>query len=506
MPDRLLDPAGLGFVGMGRLSKREYQQSLVDLLAIAPPTTLAALPEDILAPFDNEYASQVSSAVLISGLADVAREAATAALATAAKRAALVPCVPSGPTDGACLKSFIEAFGRRALHRPLTPDEVTEYMSLQTYATARNDFYAAVSLVIRAMVQDIDFVYRVEAGTPVSPGLVRLTPYELANRTSFTLLGSPPNGELLDAAAAGRLDTEQGMRDVAQKLFADPRAVERAGRFHAQWLNYDHLQVDPALGASMRAEGDALVAKVLFEQRRAWSDLFTWDQAFVDARTAPLYGLPAPGAPAWVTQSDPNRRGLLGEASFLAGGAKFGDTSPVLRGLQIRSRLLCQYIPPPPPNVNADKPPAGNPTDCKATRYANHRANPCASCHALLDPVGNGFEQYGADGSFRTSENGRPDCPIDGRGQLDGVDFVGPAGLAKALVPTGSLETCAMQQLFQYVVGRQLMVGGQIAMLDQQMIASLARAFAEDQHRYPELLSDLVASPAFRHRVTEVTP
>jgi hypothetical protein len=38
------------------------------------------------------------------------------------------------------------------------------------------------------------------------------------------------------------------------------------------------------------------------------------------------------------------------------------------------------------------------------------------------------------------------------------------------------------------------------------MIASLARTFAEDQHRYPELLTDLVASTAFRHRVTEVTP
>jgi hypothetical protein len=83
---------------------------------------------------------------------------------------------------------------------------------------------------------------------------------------------------------------------------------------------------------------------------------------------------------------------------------------------------------------------------------------------------------------------------------------VGPAGLAKALVPTGSLETCAMQQLFQYVAGRQLMVGGQIAAADQQMIGSLAQAFAREQHHYPELLIDLVASSAFRHRVTEVGP
>jgi hypothetical protein len=207
-----------------------------------------------------------------------------------------------------------------------------------------------------------------------------------------------------------------------------------------------------------------------------------------------------------MKQIDANRRGILGEGSFLAGGAKFGDTSPVLRGLQIRARLMCQYIPPPPPTVNVDTPPAGNPTDCKATRYANHRSNPCATCHALLDPVGNGLEQYGADGSFRTVENGRPDCPIDGHGQLDGITFAGPAGLANALVPTGTLETCVMQELFQYMVGRPIMQIGQVSTLDQAMVVSLAQAFAKNDHHFPDLLSDLVSSMAFRHRVTEPSP
>src|SRR5262249_2946927 len=135
-----------------------------------------------------------------------------------------------------------------------------------------------------------------------------------------------------------------------------------------------------------------------------------------------------------------------------------------------------------------------------------HRANPCATCHALLDPVGNGLENYGADGAWRTFENGRPDCPIDGHGQVESSTFVGPAGLAGALIPTGALEHCAMQQLFQYVVGRQIEVGGQIDTSDQATIGSMAQAFAKDEHRLPDLLSDLVSSAAFRHRVTEVQP
>jgi hypothetical protein len=359
---------------------------------------------------------------------------------------------------------------------------------------------------MRAMLQDVEFAYRVEVGTPVAAGLVRLNAYELANRASYTLLGTVPSKDLLDAAAAGHLDDAAGMRDAAQKLLLLPGAVERASRFHAQWLNYERPQVDPVLGASMRAESDALIAKILFEMKRPWSELFTFDQAFVDATVAPIYGLPAPGAPQWVKLTDANRRGVLGEASFLAGGAKFGDTSPVLRGLQIRSRLMCQYIPPPPPNVNVDKPPAGSPTDCKSTRYANHRANPCATCHAMLDPAGNGLEQYGADGSFRSFENGRPDCPIDGHGQVDGMTFSGPAGLANVLVPTGKLESCVMQELFQYVVGRTISVAGQLDAGDQGTVNSLAGAFAKDDHHYPDVLADLVSSVAFRHRVTEPTP
>ena len=272
----------------------------------------------------------------------------------------------------------VMAFSSQLNHQDL-PSLIRQFPGWHTMAENILCEPASLGLVMRAMLQDVEFAYRVEVGTPVSAGLVRLNAYELANRASYTLLGTVPSKDLLDAAAAGHLDDAAGMRDTAQKLLLLQGAVERASRFHAQWLNYERPQVDPVLGASMRAESDALIAKILFEMKRPWSELFTFDQAFVDATVAPIYGLPAPGSPQWMKLTDMNRRGILGEASFLAGGAKFGDTSPVLRGLQIRSRLMCQYIPPPPPNVNVDKPPAGSPTDCKSTRYANHRANPCAT-------------------------------------------------------------------------------------------------------------------------------
>jgi hypothetical protein len=487
---------------MRRLSKAEYARTLSDLLGVVPPSSLSSLPEDILTPFDNDFGSQVFSAVLIAGLSDVAREAVTIALNDPARRAALVPCAPASPDDAACFARFVELFGRLALRRPLTLDEVTRLQGLQTFSVEDGDFYAGVALVMRTLLQDIEFMYRVEVGTPVAPGLVKLTPYELASRISFTLLGTAPDAALLDAAAAGELDTDAGLAQGVSRLLQDARAAQRVSRFHAMWLNYENVDASAALKASMRAESDALISKILFEERKPWNDIFSTSEAFVDANLAPLYGLTPPAAPTWLTHTDPNRRGLLGQAGFLAGGAKFGDTSPVLRGLQVRARLMCQYIPPPPPDVNADQPPAADSEACKMERYRIHAQATCAGCHALLDPVGFGLEQYGADGAFRQTENGRPDCAIDGQGQLAdlGLNFQGPAGLAQALIPTGELEQCVMRQLTQFVSGRQLEAE------DDTFIESLIQTFSAAGQSFPDLLQKLVTSPAFRHRVTEVQP
>jgi hypothetical protein len=498
----LQQPNGLGFVGMRRLSKDEYRRTLVQLLNVPAPAALATLPEDILTPYDNDFGSQVLSAVLIAGLSDVAREVVTAALADPATRTALVPCAPTGPGDAACLTQFVQQFGRLVLHRPLADTEVARLVQLQSFAVERNDFYAAVGLIMRALLQDAELVYRVEVGTPVSTGLVRLTPYELAARIAYTLLGAPPDAALLDAAANGHLDTSEGVRGATLRLLEDARAAERVSRLHAMWLNYENSDVPAALKASMKAESTALVTRTLFQEKKPWGDLFRSAEAFVDANLAPIYGLTPPAEPTWLTLPDPNRRGLLGQAGFLAGGAKFGDTSPVLRGLQIRARLMCQDIPPPPPTVNADQPPEGDPNDCKAARYKKHAESTCASCHALLDPIGNGLEQYGSDGKFREVENGRPDCPIEGTGTLVdlGVTFKGPAGLAEALLPTGKLERCVMKQLTQFVTGRQLEA------TDDPFVDALNTRFGEGSHQVPELLLSLVTSEAFRHRVTEELP
>src|SRR4029079_239906 len=110
------------------------------------------------------------------------------------------------------------------------------------------------------------------------------------------------------------------------------------------------------------------------------------------------------------TLTDPNRGGLLGQASILAATSEPTRTSPVIRGKWVLENLLGVPPPPPPPVV---PPLQDNGGSTKALsvreRLALHRANqPCAGCHRLMDPVGFSLEHYDAVGSWRDIEEAKP--------------------------------------------------------------------------------------------------
>ena len=50
----------------------------------------------------------------------------------------IVPCVPTGAGDTACFQQTIQSVGQRLFRRPLADDEVTAYLTLQSYATEDN--------------------------------------------------------------------------------------------------------------------------------------------------------------------------------------------------------------------------------------------------------------------------------------------------------------------------------------------------------------------------------
>ncbi|HEY5950636.1 MAG TPA: DUF1592 domain-containing protein [Kofleriaceae bacterium] len=499
--------SGVGTVGARRLSRNEYDNTLRDLLGDESRSGFVKLPEDVLDPFDNDFTTQQPSGILVEAAETLAFEAANRLIADPVKRDQVIGCIPTGAADTVCLRSFVTTFGRRALRRPLTNEEIESYLAFSALSIEANDFYVGASMVIAAVLQDPEFLYRVERGTPVfgRKGLFRLDDHEVAARLSYFIWGSTPDDELLDVADRRQLRTPDQVRSAAERLLADPRARTRIDRFHAMWLGYQKLPHSAQLTASMRTETQKLIERIVFDEGRPWTDLFTSNETYIDATLAELYGMPVPaGGAGWVTQTGPgNRAGILATGAFLSVAGKFGDTSPTQRGKLIRERLLCQVVPPPPPNVNVDEPPKSTTTStCKVDRYAQHRADgSCYSCHNQMDPVGFGLENFDQTGRWRTHDNDDASCTITGEGQLyglsaDPVTFHGPSELGSILVDSGALETCLVTQLYRFAMGHREQRS------DNMMIETLATSFSQSR-RLDELMLDLVSAEAFGYRQEE---
>ncbi|MCH9688983.1 MAG: DUF1592 domain-containing protein [Deltaproteobacteria bacterium] len=501
-----VDPTVLervGHSGLRRLTAAEYGATVYDLLGVEVDAELL-LPEDWRQPFDNDYTTQVASPALIEGAELLGADVAELALATPALRDALVGCTPASTTDTECFRQFITAFGRRALRRPLLDEEIDRYAGLIAEAEASDDFYAAVEVTLRALLQHPEFLYRVELGTavPDAPGVFRLSDHEIGTRLSYLLWGSTPSDALLDLADADQLHTAEQITAAAEQMLDDPRARARLGRFHAMWLGYEMLPHAPELADAMQAETQALIDRVVFDEGLPWQDLLRFQQTFVTPSLAEHYGLPAPAQADWVPYTDTERQGLLGHGSFLSAMSKVDDSSPTKRGVLVRTRLMCQDIPPPPPNVNVDdtEPPEGV---CKEEFYREtHAQGNCAGCHSLMDPIGLGLERYDHRGVYRTVEDDDASCQISGEGSLDGAPFTGPSELSDLLLDSGSLNGCLTQQLYRFAVGRS-----ELDDLDMAFVRGISDELGRDADvDLTDLLLRFVSDEAFALRREDTEP
>ena len=492
-------PLGVGRMGMRRLTRVEFDNTVADLLGDDTRPGTQFLPEDKKTPFDNEFATQNPSRVLVEGAETIASDLAEALVADPPRRDLVVGCTPAGQQDADCMESFVRTFGRRALRRALADDEVADFVALGLdFADRGGDFDDGVEQVVRTLLQDAEFLYRIELGTETAdPGVFRLSGYEVATRMSYLLWGSTPDDTLLDLAEDGSLDTPEGRRDAARTMLDSDRGRAQVDRFHALWLGYAELPHPPDLTNAMRTETKAALDRIIFEDDTSWLGLFALDQTFVDDTLAQHYGWPAPGTADWIDLDGSGRQGILSHGSFLSVAANPDDTSPTKRGKLIRNRLLCQEVPPPPPDVPADSPPEeGN---CKWDRYAAHRSEgSCRGCHEQMDPIGFGLENYDIAGRFRTHDEGAPECIIAGEGELVGIGtFNGPKELSDMLLDNGELDDCIVDQVYRYAMGHA------IAPEDEPYTEDLATSFTDAEHRFRVLLMDLVSHEAFAFRMEE---
>jgi len=308
---------------------------------------------------------------------------------------------------------------------------------------------------------------------------------------------------LLTAAENGELQTRKGLDKIVDTMLASPRLEDGVRAFFDDMLGFDDFDVlskDPTVypfftGATVsdaREQTLRTIVDHLLTRNADYRDLYTTRETFMSPALAPLYRIPASqGWTPYEFPEDSPRQGLLTQISFVALRAHPGRSSPTLRGRAMRERMLCQEVPPPPPNVNFGK--LNNPDAHYKTqreRVAAHLEDPvCAGCHKITDPMGLALEGFDGAGRFRTEENG---AVIDTSGDLDGVHFDDVVGLAHALRDNASLPSCLVSRLYSYGSGSAAKT------TDRSLIKYFTAEFAEDGYRVPDLLRTIVLSNAFR--------
>jgi hypothetical protein len=407
-----------------RLSAEQLDNSVRDLFRSTEVPRSDVFNDPQVLGFTGDASALVVRDLGSQQLMSYAEQVARWAVKTVA--AQIAPC---NQMTAACRTQFVKEFGLRAFRQPLDDAKVARYERLFAGAPS---FEQGLEVTIAAMLQSPYFLYRRELGQPDAqkPGTVRLTAHEVASNISYLITRSMPDDALLQAAAENRLGTREQIDAQVERLLQDPKNRATMHTFMGEWLESRRVaQVlkDPnvydltdALRADMERETAALIEDVVFARKGSLADLLQADYTFVNANLARHYGIAGVKGDDLVRVPAPHDPGILAHGSMMAGHAGITYSSPTLRGKLVRTRLLCEDLPPPPSNVNTMIMP---PKDARTTReiFQAHVDNPsCAPCHEQMDPIGFGFENYDVVGRYRMSENG---VDVDPSGLIKGTNF-----------------------------------------------------------------------------------
>jgi hypothetical protein len=405
-----------------------------------------------------------------------------------------------GCRESACLRVSIAKLGRRILRRPLRDTELDRYVALHARGPelvgASDPFVDGVRLVVEALLQDPEFLHRVEPGTTLGP-------HALAARLSFAIWSSSPDDALLDAADRSELEGDRLEREVSRML-DDPRARRASWHFHRQWLEVDAFanvskdrarfpSFDPSLRGAMEKEVERFVTEV--SASGSFADLMTAPWTFAEPALAALYGATPSGGK--VALDPAQRAGLLTQIGFLASHANATETSPILRGAFVAKRLLCMEIPPPPNDVDFTPPKIDGRTIRTRREQVELQTGkaPCVGCHQLFNGYGFALEGYDALGGIQTHEGAAPidtsaDVLIDART----VRVEGGPSLARAIATSETARRCYAQAWLRFLSGRA--TGAE----DASVLTTTTQAMASPSYRVRDLVGALVTNPSFRVR------
>ena len=477
-----------GRVTIRRLNRAEYNNTIRDLVGIDFHPADDFPSDDVGYGFDNIGDVLTLPPLLMEKYLAAAEAIAERAIVLTPAGARVGRPCPSRTggsssarrlpkTRGDCARAILERFASRAYRRPASAGEVGRLIRFVDLAAAERRELRAGHPARRAGGPGL-------APVPL-PGRARPRPGSSGDEAeaadaSRSATSSWPRGSRISSGAAcptTSCSTLGPRREAARRAIpwspgpADAPRPEGEGPRRelrrpvapapqpAKHVNPDTRQFpgfDDALRAAMLEETELFFEAIMREDRSVL-DFLDADYTFVNERLAQHYGIPGVKGDEFrrVTLDDGRRGGLLTQASILTVTSNPTRTSPVKRGKWILEQILGTPPPPPPPDV----PELKDDKDVELTgtlrqRMEQHRANPsCASCHARMDPLGFGFENFDAIGAWRDKDGELPDRRL-GHAAVAARSFKGPKEL-KAILKTRDKEfsRCLPEKMLTYALG-----------------------------------------------------
>ncbi len=450
---------------------------------------------------------------------------------TAAMQPYFANVVTGSKTDRA--RAIITQFARRAWRGPVAPAEIDRLMKLFALADSNGEpFAVSVKLAMKGVLVSPHFLFRSAMAQPgtvaqLAPGSgpvkipvvaaleskakpagslsVPVDDYTLASRLSYFLWSTTPDDELLTLAEKGQLRAH--LDEQVKRMIASPKAQALVDNFAGQWLQFrslatfspdvkvlnNYYNAWPELCEEMEQETGLFFNHIMREDRSI-IDFLTADYTFVNEDLANFYGLPGVTGEDFrqISLKDTPRRGVLTQGSTLILTSNPTRTSPVKRGKWVLENLLGAPPPPPPPNV----PILDEETQLTGTlrqQMEQHRANPtCASCHARMDPIGFGLENFDAAGEWRDSDG---QAAVDASGTLlTGESFKNAIDLVQILADKKrtDFQRCVAEKMLTYALGRGL------EFYDRATTDQIVKQLDQNDNRFSVLILGVVHSVPFQ--------
>ncbi|WP_179957623.1 DUF1592 domain-containing protein [Exilibacterium tricleocarpae] len=479
--DRTLSPVSYGARQLKILTKSEYQRSVEDLLGVDFDAAEGlSADEKVGFFFNNTHASIVASSY--SNYLIVAEQIADWAAARD-----FSPALNCSSFNQDCADSFINDLAPAIIRRPLDSDEIDTYAQMANGSLTGGNVKDGIEMALEAILSSPQFLYRHELGEPnpangdIDSDAFELTSYEMATFLAYTFTGSTPDQQLLAAAANDELRSEIEIMSQARRLAESAGAKLVMGDFVGSWLGTANLDIAAKnedtwpgfldLVPHMQREINEMFASVMLDPTERFASLYAADYTFVNQTLAAHYGIANVSGDAMQKVTTSDRGGILANGAFMARWGEAVETSPILRSVRVRRRMLCQDQPPPPAGTFAAREQKlaelsellQDPSTTNRLKY--HRLTedqPCTNCHLqYINPLGFGMEDFDTVGRVRTADlNGNA---IDASGELFAPNsysnvqevepFQGSRGLGQLLATLPSAQACLPKQMFRYVVG-----------------------------------------------------